>query len=322
MTRRYFCTLVNRGYLTKGLALHESLLRHCPDVVLFMLCLDDESHRVLTGLGRDRLRLVPHAEFEDEEMLAARANRSEREYCFTCTASFPRWLMENRPEIDLLAFVDADTCFFSDPEPLLDELGEGSIGITEHRFPEVWKHHEEVGVYNAGWACFRRDAEGLRCLDWWHERCIEWCYDRIEGDRYAEQKYIEQFPARFDGVVVLRHQGANVAPWNVPRYRIHRVGDRVLIDGETLIFYHFCGVRKPAPGLYNSSLSTPISTTLRKDVYGPYIAALHRWQKVVDRASGAGAAERLRGLFPGVRTTVKDLAAGEKLLLAPWGRVL
>jgi len=322
MTRRYFCTLVNRGYLTKGLALHESLLRHCPDVVLFMLCLDDESHRVLTGLGRDRLRLVPHAEFEGEEMLAARANRSEREYCFTCTASFPRWLMENRPEIDLLAFVDADTCFFSDSEPLFDELGEGSIGITEHRFPEVWKHHEEVGVYNAGWACFRRDAEGLRCLDWWHERCIEWCYDRIEGDRYAEQKYMEQWPARFEGVVVLRHKGANVAPWNVPCYRIHGEAGEVLIDEEPLIFYHFCGVRKPAPGLYNSSVSTPISTALRKEVYGPYVAMLHRWQKAVDRAARTGVGEKLRRLFPGVKTTVQDLASGEKLLLAPWGRVL
>jgi hypothetical protein len=81
-------------------------------------------------------------------------------------------------------------------------------------------------------------------------------------------------------------------------------------------------VRKPAPALYNSSVSTPISTALRKEVYGPYIAMLHRWQREVDRVSGAGSLEKLGRLFPGPRTTFRDLAGGEKLLLAPWGRVL
>ena len=322
MTTRYFCTHVNRGYLAKGLALHESLTRCCPDARLFLLCLDEESHRVLSRLGRERLELVRHADFADETMLAARRNRSEREYCYTCSASFPNWLLRNRAEIDVLAFVDADACFFSDPEPLFDELGDGSIGVTEHRFPEMWKHHEDCGIYNSGWACFRRDANGLACAQWWHERCVEWCHDRIEGERYSDQKYLEQWPRRFEGVVVHRHKGANVAPWNVPVYRIHKGEGRVMVDDEPLVFYHFCGLRKPAPGFYNSSVSTPMSKALRRDVYGPYVAMIHRWQRRVDEISGTGPPARLRRLFPAPRTTFKDLAAGEKLLLAPWGRVL
>jgi hypothetical protein len=322
MPPRTFCTHVNRGYLAKGLALYESLVRHHPDVKLFMLCLDAEAHGVLSSLGLDRLHLVPHEEFADEVMLAARRNRSEREYCYTCSASFPRWLLRNRPEIDLLAYIDADTCFFGDPEPLFEELGDGSISIIEHRFPDFWKEHEAAGIYNSGWACFRRDRNGLACVEWWHERCVEWCGDRLEGDRYSDQKYLEQWPILFEGVVVLQHKGADVAPWNVPNYRIHSKNGSVLVDEELLIFYHFCGVRKPAPALYNSSVSTPISSALRKEVYGPYIAMLHRWQKEVDRVSEAGSLERLGRLFPGPRTTFRDLAGGERLLLAPWGRVL
>lgn len=322
MPTRTFCTHVNRAYLAKGLALHESLTRHHPEAELFVLCLDAEAYEVLSSLRLDRLRLVSHDELADEVMLAARRNRSEREYCYTCSASFPRWLLRNRPEIDLLAYIDADTCFFSDPEPLFEELGEGSIGIIEHRFPEFWKEYEACGIYNSGWACFRRDRNGLSCVEWWHERCVEWCGDRIEGDRFSDQKYLEQWPVRFEGVVVLQHEGANVAPWNVPRYRVHREDGRVLVDDVPLIFYHFCGVRKPAPGLWNSSVSTAISTALRRDVYGPYVAMLHRWQREVDRVAGTGPRERLRRLLPGVRTTLRDLRGGEKLLLAPWGRVL
>lgn len=322
MTTRYFCTHVNRRYLTRGLALHESLMRHGTDARLFMLCLDSEAYRVLQRLELDRLELVRHTEFEDDTMLAARANRSEREYCYTCSASFPRWVLKNREEIDILAFIDADTCFFSDPEPLFDELGEGSISIIEHRFPDFWKQHEACGIYNSGWACFRRDENGLQCLDWWHERCLDWCHDWIDGDRYSDQKYLEQWPARFEGVVVLQNKGANVAPWNVPSYRIHSRNGIVLIDEEPLLFYHFCGLRKPAPGLYNSSVTTPISTALRRDVYGPYVAMLHEWQKRVDRAAGAGIREKTRRLFPDVSTTLKDLRSGEKILFAPWGNVL
>ncbi len=322
MTTRYFCTHVNRGYLTKGLALHESLVRHRPDAKLFILCLDTEAYQLLSRLELDRLELVRHSEFEDDAMREARGNRNEREYCYTCSASFPRWILKHRAEVDTLAFVDADTCFFSDPEPLFQELGEGSISIIEHRFPDFWKQHEDCGVYNSGWACFRRDENGLRCVQWWHEQCLNWCHDWIDGDRYSDQKYLEQWPALFEGVVVLRNKGANTAPWNVPNYRIHSSGGTVLIDDEPLVFYHFCGVRKPAPGLYNSSVSTPISAALRRDVYGPYLAMLHKWQKEVDRVAGTGLREKVRRFFPSPRTSLKDLRAGEKILLAPWGNIL
>ena len=109
--------------------------------------------------------------------------------------------------------------FFSDPEPLFQELGDGSISITEHRFPEFWKHYEVCGIYNAGWACFRRDENGMQCVQWWYEQCLDWCYDRVEDDRYSDQKYLEKWPVLFNGVVVLQNKGANTAPWNVPRYQ-------------------------------------------------------------------------------------------------------
>jgi hypothetical protein len=322
MKRRYFCTHVNQGYLAKGLALHQSLQLHHPQATLFLLCLDGESHRILSRLGLPGLELVRHEDFADGETIEARRNRSEREYCYTLSASFPWWLLKNRPELDLLSFIDADTCFFSDPEPLFAELGEGSIGITEHRFPEMWKQHEDCGVYNSGWAMFRRDGDGLACAEWWHRRCLEWCRDYIDGDRYSDQKYLEKFPKLFGGVVVLQHKGANVAPWNVPRYDIRSEGGRVLVDEQPLVFYHFCGLRKPAPGFYNSSVSTPISKALRREVYGPYIAMIHAWQRRVDRVAGRGLFSRLSAIFPAPRTTYKDIAAGEKLLFAPWGRVL
>ncbi len=322
MTTRYFCSHVDRGYLTKGLALHESLMRNNSAAKLFLLCLDSEAYDILTRLDLDGLEPVSHAEFEDDVMRTARADRSHREYCYTCSASFTRWVLNHRAEVDMLAFIDADTCFFSDPEPLFQELGEGSISVIEHRFPDFWKQYEDHGVYNSGWACFRRDDNGLQCVDWWHERCLEWCHDWVDGDRYSDQKYLEQWPSRFDGVVVLQNPGANVAPWNVPRHSIRELDGQVLIDGEPLVFYHFCGVRKPAPGLYNISILTPMSTALRRDVYGPYLAMLHQWQRTVDQLAAVSLGEKARRLFPAPRKSFSDFREGKRILFAPWGKVL
>ena len=105
--------------------------------------------------------------------------------------------------------------------------------------------------------------------------------------------------------------------------RIHTRDERVLIDEDPLIFYHFCGVRKPAPGLYNSSISTGISTALRNDVYRPYIAMLARVAK--DRSICwlvPVGARKLGDSSPARKPLFKDLRAGERILLAPWGKVL
>src|SRR5207244_8164736 len=90
-----------------------------------------------------------------------------------------------------------------------------------------------------GWVSFRRDAHALACLHWWRERCLEWCYDRYEDGRFADQKYLDDWPSRFQRVAVLQHKGANLAPWNLANYTIRANGDRVLVDEAPPILSHF-----------------------------------------------------------------------------------
>ena len=32
---------------------------------------------------------------------------------------------------------------------------------------------------------------GLKALKWWRDRCLEWCYARIEDGKFGDQFYIE-----------------------------------------------------------------------------------------------------------------------------------
>jgi hypothetical protein len=161
---------------------------------------------------------------------------------------------------------------------LFEEMKEGSVSIIGHRFPPNLKGLERHGIYNVGWLSFRRDANGLACLHWWRDRCIEWCYDRLENGRYADQKYLDDWPSRFRNVVVLEHKGANVAPWNLTNYCLRdQNGNTVMIDNQPLVFFHFHGLKKITQWLYNPSWRiygvTP-SIVLRRRIYVPYIRTL------------------------------------------------
>jgi hypothetical protein len=178
----------------------------------------------------------------------------------------------------VITYLDADLFFFADPAPLFDEIGASSIAIIGHRFPPKQRHKETRGIYNVGWISFRRDENGLSCLDWWRDRCLEWCFDRVEEGRYADQKYLDDWPVRFENVTVLQHLGANLAPWNLANYNLrYNDSNEVMVDGQQLIFFHFHGLRRIAQFLYDPSWAregvTP-SVVLRRGIYAPYIQVL------------------------------------------------
>ena len=272
----HFCTLFDRNYLYKGLALYNSLLKHCPDFVLWILCMDDITHAMLTNMGLKNAQLIRLHDFEDEELLRAKRSRTVAEYCWTCTPSLLLYVLKNDPSADMVAYLDADLFFFSSPSPIYEEFGDNSIMIIEHRFPEHLRHMEENGIYNVQMLIFRNNAPGMECLKWWRDRCNEWCYFRLEDGKMGDQKYLDDWPVRFEGVHVLQHKGAGVALWNIMRYRTNEKHGKVHIDDDPLIFYHFHQFDILRSGSYDYGAREHYSLTSEdiKYIYLPYVKAI------------------------------------------------
>ena len=304
---RYFCTYFDRRYLPRGLALYRSLRDHCRPFRLHVLCLDQVCRRVLDDLNLPEVETTALAELEeaDRELTAAKADRSLVEYYFTLTPAWSRFVLERRPEVDLLTYLDSDLYFFNSPEPLFEEFGSGSTAIIGHRFSPEWTDKIVYGRFNVGWISFRRDENGLACLEWWRRRCLEWCYDRLEGDRFADQKYLDQWPDRFKGVVELKHQGGNVAPWNVFGSDLSWTGRTVTVNGQELVFYHFFKVKQLDRWTYDPNIARyglEPSAVLLDNVYGPYLDSL------------AAATETLRPFFDLLPVEASVRAVKEKIL--------
>jgi hypothetical protein len=328
---RHFCTYFDHRYLPHALALTASLRRYCAGFRLWALCLDDAAYAALQALAIPELTPIALADFErgDDALAAAKQNRSTIEYYFTCTPSLPLFVMGLDPAIDAITYLDADLFFFSDPQPLFDEIGGSSVAIVPHRFPVAnAPKFERYGIYNVGWLTFRRTAAALGCLHWWRERCLEWCFDREEPSRFADQKYLDDWPSRFEDVHVIRHKGANLASWNLANYEMIARDGRVFVDDEPLIFFHFHHLKRRRTWLFETDFAphgARLNRVLKQRVFTPYCRILHAKAAEVASLLDPRPAEQLRPTpRPGARlpllATLSDLVSGN-LMLYVGGRV-
>jgi hypothetical protein len=275
----HYCTYFDRGFLAQGLALWRSLARHDPAAVLWVLALDDETAAMLAELDEGNLRVVRLADVEqgDAALAAAKSNRSRVEYVFTLSPCWPRWLLAAHPAIERVTYLDADMFFFGDPRGIFAAMdaAQASVLVTAHRFPRWLMRYERHGKFNVGILSFRNDAAGRACLDDWREQCLAWCYDSLEEERYADQKYLDAWPAKLGAkLLVLDRPGVNLAPWNWANEDF--VQRRWVDDGE-LVLFHFARFR-PLRGdwwWHSGQLEYGVMPgALRRAIYAPYARAL------------------------------------------------
>jgi SAM-dependent methyltransferase len=241
-----FCTLFDVNYLPRGLTLYRSLERTCDDFRLRVFCMDDATKQLLDRLDVPRLEAIPLSELEthDRDLVGVKPTRGHVDYLLTATPSICLYSLEREPSLEAITYLDADLMFFRDPTPLFDELGDDSVLITPHRYAERWSHFEAIsGIYNVQFVTFRNDEHGLETVRWWRDRCLEWCYFRPEDGKLGDQKYLDDWPERFEGVHVLEHPGGGLAPWNVENYELRSGDGSVLVDADPLVFHHYHSLR-------------------------------------------------------------------------------
>ncbi|MFA6659969.1 MAG: hypothetical protein WCS25_09790 [Victivallaceae bacterium] len=242
----HFTTYFDSIYVLQGITLYRSLKITGVDFTLYVACLDQRAYDIISKLDEPDIIPIRLDEIEkfDPEFAAVKSNRSIVEYYFTLSPVLPLYIFNKFSGIDILAYLDSDLYFYSSPQPVYDEFDGKSVLIIEHRFPDELRWREKFGKYNVQCQLYRNDEDALNCLHWWRKRCIEWCYDRLESGRFADQKYLDCWPQKFRNVIVLQHKGAGLAPWNWYAYDL-KIHDSITltVDGEPLIFYHFQGFK-------------------------------------------------------------------------------
>jgi hypothetical protein len=331
---RAFCTLFASNYLVQGLVMMESVREWDRESEFVVLCMDDPCYETLGRLAVPGVFRLNFNELKDAALERACADRSLGETCWTCTPVVCEWVFSNRPSVEYVVYVDADLMFFDSPSRMADELGAGSVLIFEHRFPpERATDATVVGRFCVEVIVFRNDRNGRECLEWWRERCLEWCYHRVEPGRMADQKYLDEWPKRFGGVVVAGKELATAAPWNFAGQTFARdIAGRLLSGGVRLLYLHFSKFRVYWKEHYIPVIGYAIPNLLAGVAYAEYMRRLDDvWDRIwsVDPGFSGGLARPGRldwafhperdGFLPWLGRTERRIRGALRRRLA-WGR--
>jgi len=274
-------TSVDADYLPRMMALYQSLRQHWSKVQLVVYCFDDLTFQVLSDLKLAQLTPIAFSDFISERHQKALANMS---FIYELYWSYkPHILQETLrryPKAQNIIYLDSDIMLLSDPaETLLPSTGHDILLQTNNFSAQEMDEFLPIGYYCAGFMSIRRSPTATLALEWWNERCLEWCLARTEDGKFADQKYLDDWRTRFPGVEEITAIGAGVAPWNVQKYDVSEKNMLPQVNNQPVIYYHYhsfamnyrtfehrvTGERK---NFYT------LSADAVKVFYAPYVAAL------------------------------------------------
>lgn len=239
----HFVTLFDSNFLPMGICLHASLTEHGQPFHLWVVCMDELVEQQLRRLALPNMTLMPLREVETEGLLKVKSGRNRAEYCWTLTPFTPQFVFDRDENVRRVTYLDADLYFFDAPQKLLNEFEASGkdVLITRHAYAPEYEASESSGIFCVQFMTFRRTPGGLKVMSWWQERCLEWCFHRLEDGKLGDQMYLDDWPERFASEVhVLRQEDKTLAPWNVG-YFLSR------IPKLCPVIYHFHSLRITSP---------------------------------------------------------------------------
>ncbi len=264
----HYVTLFDSLFLPQGLALYLSMERHVEEYTLWILCVDETAYEVLNKLQLPNVRLLQLDTLETAELVEVKPGRSKGEYCWTLTPFAPRFVFEADTNVERVTYIDADMWFRGNPKIIFNEFEASGkkVLITEHAYASENDQSSLSGYFCVQFITFKR--LGGECVrKWWENKCVEWCYARHEDGKFGDQKYLDDWPTRFEECVhVLRDKELLQAPWNATRFPY-----------SSSLVWHFHGARvvvrnNKLHGLWCGNY--PLPKVTRQEVYRAYLADL------------------------------------------------
>ena len=241
-----FVTLFDYNYIERGLALISSLHRVCTDYILYIIAFDENCYVQLTRMQLNSIIVIRYSDFENDILRVAKSNRSKRAYLWTCSSFGIKYVMD-RFRLENCTYIDSDLYFYSNPAPIIEKflLSNDDVAIISHRYSKHIENdyfEKKCGKYCVEFNTFKNTNNSRNILEWWCEKCFEYCPEKPTKGAFGDQKYLDYFSKEFKGVHVYLDFGIGVAPWNVDDYCM--ISNNKILNKKTreegeLVFYHF-----------------------------------------------------------------------------------
>lgn len=183
----HLTTVSDYNYLTKGIALYESLLNTSDDFVLHYLCVDDKTYDKLIECDFDKLIVYNINDLlNDDKSLMKLKDSDYRYFCWSLASYFTNNLMIKLDSP--LIYIDSDIYFHKSIDELYSLMKLESIGLFKHR---QFNTERPEGAYNVGVCYFNNDINGKAILNWWADAVLHKKYPELAT--CGDQKYLDNF---------------------------------------------------------------------------------------------------------------------------------
>lgn len=165
---------------------------------------------------------------------------------------------DSRP--DAVIYFDPDIIVFQPLTRLEESLKTNSLVLTPHTIEPTpdWEmpneqHHLNTGIFNLGFIGLRNDATARRFVMWWQQRLTYECRIDLCAGLFVDQQWVNFAPIYYNGVLIEKHKGYNVAYWNIhERTLTEQSGTWVVANPAAepvpLQFFHYSGYGVQQPG--------------------------------------------------------------------------
>lgn len=249
---KYFFTSINNAYVPKARILAESIRKVYGKDARVSCMLSDVKRDDVDYSMFDDVFLVEDLNLPVESLEAWIFCHSVVELC-TAVKPFVIKKLFDEFGADAVVYMDPDTVLYSPLDEVYSTLKTHPVALTPHVTKPAVDLDDLLdgemlgclrhGVFNLGFVAIANHGEGRRFLDWWAARCLDWCYDDGPKGLFTDQRWIDLAPCLFDNLNILKHQGYNVATWNLYYRDVSRDAQgQLVVNGDVpLRFFHFSG---------------------------------------------------------------------------------
>jgi glycosyltransferase involved in cell wall biosynthesis len=254
-----FFTIVSRNYLAYSLTLMQSLAAQHPESKRYVCLADTREDDPALDTDLFETVAIDQLGLPDFEAFVFRydimeLNTAVKPYMF-------EWLRARHPEAGLV-YLDPDIYVLQRLTEVERAFENGKLAVlTPHLsapLPDDGRFPTELslmrtGVYNCGFVAINAaHSHSADLIEWWSRKLEFDCFVDLAAGLFTDQKWMDMAPGLFPDVLVLRHDGYNVAYWNLANRTVMQTEDGgYRANGVALVFAHFSGVDLGKPEIYS-----------------------------------------------------------------------
>jgi hypothetical protein len=276
-------TSCSANHLAQAKNMCDSVIQHNPEYQCYIGLVDRIDGRFDPGA------FTPHKIIEAHDLqLGSFPDMASRYNVFELNCAMKSFfaahvLTSHQPQH--IIYLDSDILVFDSLKVIEDALEQHSFLVNPHStkvYPEdgllpADRNLLATGLYNAGFFALKNDSHAKEIIDWLNSKMIHQCYDRLSEGLFVDQKWYNLIPLYFKQSHVFTHAGCNVAYWNFHEREVKVIGDRFIVNGVPLVFFHFSGYSMDMPDKISRHQTryVEVSEDIRR-LMGIYHAALVR----------------------------------------------